>query len=145
MNVEITTIANFPINQLLAIGSFSIAIAGLLIRIFYPSGPKKETLIITVIAFLVLLSGITLWERSLYNRRVEGVATEIVKIIGNEIMTFDQVHEALYKVDFAVANEAIDKLIGNNRLGYRLLELRDDFGNRFRTRGYFVREISEGK
>lgn len=132
---------SISLEKLLPIGSFAIALAGLIIRLICPSGPRKETMIVTVISFLALMTGVALHEAHQHDQRVHAVSKEIVTIIGNDIKTFDQVYEALFKVDFAVANEAIDILVASNKVGHKFLELHDDSGDRIRVRGYYVRSF----
>lgn len=127
-----------PLEKLLSIASFSIAIGGLVVKVFFPAGPKKEALIVVIIAFLFLTTGVSLYQVRQHDRRVEAMATEIVNGFGNEMKTIDQITEGLHKPDPAIVDEAIDRLVNEKQLGHEVVPMGHDSAGKFRVRTYYV-------
>ena len=134
-----------PLEKLLPYASFAIALGGLVARIYFPPDSRKETISAVVIAFLVLMTGVGLYQAVEHERHVEAISTKIVAALGSDTKTFDQIYEALFPVDFPVANEALDYLVNSNIVGHRVLDVRDDLGSRFRVRGYYFSSSNSTK
>lgn len=134
-----------PLEKLLPYASFAIALGGLVARIYFPPDSRKETISAVVIAFLVIMTGVGLYQTINHERHVEAVAKKIIVALGSETKTFDQIYETLHYVDFPVANEALDHLVNTNVVGHEVLDVRGDRGSKFRVRGYYVTSIDAKK
>jgi len=130
---------DLSLGSLLPAASFAIAAGGLAVRLFWPSGPAKQTLIAASFIFLLLASGL-LWRHQLQEeRRARETGEDIVTIIGNEKRTYDEILSGLRQPDYRIANAAIDLLIGEKRIGSDGATCTDKSHNTFRVRLYFVR------
>jgi len=123
----------------LPVASFALAAGGLAVRFFVPSGPAKQTLIAAVLIFLVLSSGL-MWQRDYARtRRVRAVASEIIRVLGNEKRTVDDIMGRLRKPEYALVVAAIDLLHEDERLGSDAVTIIDKADTRFPIRLYYVR------
>ena len=123
----------------LPIASFALAAGGLAVRIFVPSSPAKQTLLVAVLIFLVLSSGLQ-WHREWSRtQQVRAVAEEIIKVVGNEKRTYEDVSARLRKPDYQLITAAMDLLIAEERLGSEPATIIDKADKPFRARLYFVR------
>jgi hypothetical protein len=129
----------FSLASYLPIASFALAASGLAVRFFMPSGPAKETLIGAVLIFLILGSG-ALWQSDRNRmRQVREIADEIVKVVGNEKRTYEEIIGGLRQPTYQLTNTAIDLLISENRLGSEAVTITDRADKEYRIRLYFVR------
>jgi len=130
---------DFSFDSYLPIASFALAAGGLAVRFLVPSGPAKQTLIAAVLIFLVLGSGLT-WQRDYARtRRVRAVAAEIIRVVGNEKRTVDDIMGRLRKPEYSLVVAAIDLLHEDALLGSDTVTIIDKADNRFPIRLYYVR------
>jgi hypothetical protein len=130
---------DFSFDSYLPIASFALAAGGLAVRFLVPSGPAKQTLIAAVLIFLVLGSGL-MWQRDYARtRRVRAVAAEIIRVVGNEKRTVDDIMGRLRKPEYSLVVAAIDLLHEDALLGSDTVTIIDKADNRFPIRLYYVR------
>ena len=123
--------------------SFALSLGGLVVRVFLRSDSRKLTVLGIVITCLVVLTGVGIYQSLSHKRRVEAAAKEIVGALGNSTRTFDELQEILYKPDFPLTTEALDALVSTNKVGQKILDVRDELGRHFRVRGYYVTATSK--
>jgi len=129
----------FPFESYLPIASFALAAAGLAVRFFLPSGPAKQTLIAAVLIFLVLNSGLQ-WQREYARtRKIRASAAEIIKVVGNEKRTLEDIMSRVRKPEYSLVVAAIDLLHEEERLGSEAVTIIDKADTRFLIRLYYVR------
>ena len=80
---------DFALNNYLPIAGFAIAAGGLLVRLFAPAGPARETLIVASLIFLLLGAAFTWQKNRVKNQLVKDTASQIIQIIGNDKKTYD--------------------------------------------------------
>jgi len=125
----------------LPVASFALAAGGLAVRFFAPSGPAKQTLIAAVLIFLLVTSGL-LWRQDWEEKRqVREAADEIIRIVGNEKRTYEDILAGLRQPNYQVANGAIDLLVDEKRLGSEDATIIDKTDKPFRVRLYYVRSF----
>jgi hypothetical protein len=127
-----------PIDPLLPYLSFALSLGGLAAQLLFPPGSKKSATLLIVATCLVVITGAGLYEAHAHTKRIEEIGDEIASVLGNETKTFDEIYQALFKVDLGVAIEALDDLVKDKRVVQKLLEARDSFGTTFTFRGYYV-------
>lgn len=127
-----------PLDTILAVISLAIAIGGF-IPIFFMHDRKKEIALTMVLATLIVLSGITYIRGHQHQQRVKSVSVEIVEKLGVDCRTFDQLYEQLYYPDFLILSEALENLIKDGQVGHKILEVRDDRGENYRVKVYYLR------
>ena len=125
----------------LPIASFSLAAGGLAIRFFFPSGPAKQALIAAVLFFLALTCGV-LWQQDCEQRKqVRRAADEIVKVIGNDKQTYEEIIGSLRQPNYQVVNIALTLLLDEQRIGSEDTTIIDKPSRPIRFRVYFVRSF----
>ena len=130
---------DFPFASYLPIASFALAAGGLAVRFLWPHGPAKQVLIAAVFIFLVLSSGL-IWQRDhARTRQVHMVAAEIIRVVGNEMRTVDDIMGRLRKPEYSLVVAAIDLLHEDERLGSDTATIIDKADNQFTIRLYYVR------
>lgn len=118
--------------------SFALSLGGLAAQLFLSSSPRKSVVLLIVATCLVVITGMGWYEVYSHARNVEEVSAEIVTALGTDTMTFDELYQALFKVDLGVATEALDALVRDKRVGHKLLEARDSSGNSYTFRAYYL-------
>ena len=98
---------------------------------------KTRTILVIVTSSLVLLSGVAVFLTWQHQHRVDMTSQEILRVIGPDVKTFDQVFQSLFQPEFPIANEAMGQLVKDGRVGYRQLEVRDDKGVGYTAGGYY--------
>ncbi len=128
---------NRLIDQLLPYLSFGLSLVGLVAQLFRPSGSRKSAVTL-IAACLVVITGFGLYQICDHARQIDDVSADIITTLGTDTKTFDELHQALFKVDVSLATEALDSLIKDKSVGQKMLEARDNFGTRFTFRGYYL-------
>ena len=118
--------------------SFALSLSGLVVRVFLPSDSRKIMVLGIVITCLVVITGVGFYQAIIHKQHVEATANEIVTTLHSGTKTLDEVHENLYKADFRITTEALDRLVATNKVGQKILKVRDDLGRRFRVRSYYL-------
>jgi hypothetical protein len=130
-----------PLLSYLPIASFALAASGLAIRFFFPSGPAKQQLIAAVLFFLVLTCGVLWQQDSEQRKKVRRAADEIVKVIGNDKLTYEEIIGSLRQPNYQVVNTALTLLIDEQRIGSEATTIIDKPPRPLRLRMYFVRSF----
>ena len=136
----------FTLIPLLPVASFAIAAGGLAVRLFWPDGPAKRQLIVASFIFVVLASGL-MWRQQREEEReareeesqVRKTADDIVRVIGSEKRTYEEILSGLRKPDYRIANEAIDLLVAEKDIGSELRTVAHKSGPSFLIRLYYKR------
>jgi hypothetical protein len=131
--------SDFSVFSLLPLASFAIAAGGLAVRFWWPAGPAKQILIAASFVFLLLASGFLWAQQRGQERQVRDTADEIVRFMGNEKRTYDEILMGLRRPNDRIVNLAVDFLIGEKRLGSEPTTIVDKSDNTFLIRRYFVR------
>lgn len=121
----------------LAIASLAISVGGL-VPVFFLRDRRKEISIAIVIAAMICLSAVVVYQQNVHKGMVECVSADVREKLRPEIQTFDQLYESLYYVEFTILNEALDHLVNSGIVDHRILVLRGDDGKTYRVKGYFV-------
>jgi uncharacterized membrane protein (UPF0182 family) len=129
---------NISLDTFLGIMSVAISIGGF-ITIFLKQERKREVALVVVLTVLVAISVILFIRDGQHEKQVEIVSNEIVDKIGTTSKTFDQLFEELYYPDFTVLSEALDNLIKNGKVEHKILEVRNDIGELYRVRGFYLK------
>jgi hypothetical protein len=133
--------ANLSLLSYLPVASFALAAGGLAVRLFFPSGPAKQTLIAAILCFLVLTCGV-LWQQDAEQRKqVRRAADEIVRVIGNDKRTYEEIIGSLRQPDYQVVITALTLLIDEQRIGSEDTTLIDKPPRPLRFRLYYVRSF----
>ncbi len=101
----------------LPVASFALAAGGLCVRLFVPAGPARQTLVAAVLIFLVLSSGLVWRQDQECKRQIVEIAENIVRILGNEKRTYEQIAAGLRNQSYYTTNAAIDLLLREKRIG----------------------------
>jgi len=136
--VQSDYLAKIPIETIFAILGFAIS-AGGFVSIFLRDEKKKKIALVAALSALVMLSLITTIRLQQHGRRIARVSGEITEKIGVESKTLDQLYEELYYSGLSDLNEAMDGLIKSGKVGHRILEVRDNHGNEFRVKVFYLR------
>lgn len=138
-------LGSLSLELVLSIASFALAIAGLIIRFFLPDRPAKHTLIAAVLIFILLISSASLFNIWEENNAIQRAAEDIVRIIGNEKRTFEDILADFRQPDYKIISDALDLLIEEKRVGSKVLTFFIDEQNEGRVRLYFVRTFGSGQ
>jgi hypothetical protein len=125
----------------LPVASFALAASGLAIRFFFPSGSAKQTLIAAVLIFLFLTCGLLWQQDSAQRKQVRRAADEIVKVIGNDKRTYEEIVGSLRQPSYQVVTTALTLLIDEQRIGSEDTTIIDKPPRPLRLRVYFVRSF----
>ena len=132
-------LASPNLEVLLSIASFALATAGIVVRFFFPAGPAKQTLLAALLIFIMLASGTLLRESWEVDRQIRTAADDMVRIIGNEKRTLEDILVGLRQPNYNTASAALDLLIEEERVGSEAIMVADDSEGEIRVRLYFVR------
>jgi hypothetical protein len=127
-----------PFGMYLPIASFALAVGGLAVRFSVRSGPAKQ-LIIAVLSFLALSSAFQWHQDWLRTRQVRATGNEIIGVVGNDKLTYEDIIAKLRLPDSRLVSAAIELLISEERLGSEAVTILDKADRLFRLRLYFVR------
>jgi hypothetical protein len=101
----------------LPVASFALAAAGLGVRVFVPTGPARQTLLAAVLVFLVLASGLIWRQEQNCKEQIGELATDIIRLLGNEKRTYEQIVAGLRNQTYYKTNAALDLLLREKRIG----------------------------
>lgn len=124
----------------LPVASFALALGGLLVRFFVPAGPARQTAVAAVLIFLLLASALV-WRRDqLCKQQIEQAAEEILRILGNQKLTYEQIILNTRNPTYFKLNAAIDVLFYQRRIGTEVVAVTDrDRGATYQISLFFVR------
>jgi len=123
----------------LPIASFALAAGGLAVRLWWRDESARQALIVTIFIFLVV-SSVLIWQRDYARtRQIRAVAAEIIRVVGNEKRTVDEIMGRLRKPEYSLVVAAIDLLHEEERLGSDTTTIIDKADNQFTIRRYYVR------
>jgi hypothetical protein len=118
--------------------SIGVELGGLIYAIFFSSDLKKKGILTAVLSVLLIFTaGIGIEYRS-HKHRVEEVSNEIIKKIGKETMTLDQLYQQLFNPDYSIYNEALGNLVEKGKLGYQIIQVYNRAGDVFLVRGFYL-------
>jgi hypothetical protein len=124
----------------LPIASFAIALAGLLVRFFVPVGPARQTAVVATLLFMVLASAVIWQQDHKCKEQIEQTADDIVRILGNQKLTYEQIVANTRNPTYLTTNAGIDLLLRQKRIGTELATLTDrDSGKAYQITLFFVR------
>lgn len=124
----------------LPIASFAIALAGLLVRFLIPGGPARQTALAAALLFLVLVSAVTWQQDNRCREQVEQTADDVVRILGNQKLTYEQIVANTRNPTYFMINAGIDLLLRQKRVGTELATFTDrDSGKAYQITLFFVR------
>ena len=124
----------------LPVASFAIALGGLLVRLFIPAGPARQILVVAALLFLVLASAVIWNEDHRCRQQIEQVADDVVRILGNQKLTYEQIVANIRNPIYFKTNAALDLLIQQKRIGTELATLTDrDTGGVYQISLFYVR------
>lgn len=131
------------VDKILPLLSFAFGFAGFVGGLLSPKySAKTRSFLILLLAFLVAFvatGSASLWQAHQRSVHLQAVSEELLRILGNEAKTIDQLHEGLLFEDFATVTESLGMLVKLNKVGHRVIEMRDDANLRYLGRLYFVR------
>ncbi len=129
--------------QYLSIASFALAVGALLARFREKDGGAKTQLVAALLVFVILASGATagvvIGERS----RTRALADEVVKVIDNQKMTFDDILSQVKDPDRTALSAALGLLDAQQRIGSVITPLSEADGTSHRVRTYYVRTFNQ--
>jgi hypothetical protein len=128
----------FSLISLLSVASFAIAAGGLAVRFFWPAGPAKQHLTAASFIFLLLVSVSLVWQQGKEEAEVRRTADDIVKAMGSEKCTFEDILPRLQQPNYQIAKEAIDLLVDEKDIGFETLSS-EESGEPHQIRLYHVR------
>lgn len=124
----------------LPVASFAIALGGLLVRFFIPVGPARQTAIVAALLFLMLASAVVWRQDHQCKQQIEQVADDVVRILGNRKLTYEQIVANIRNPTYLKINAGIDLLIQQERIGTELATVTDrDTGNAYQVTLFYVR------
>ena len=138
-------LGGLSLELVLSIASFALAIAGLIVRFFLPDRPAKHTLIAAVLIFILIISSASLFKIWEEDKEIQSAAEDILRIIGNEKRTFEDILADFRQPDYKIISDALDLLIEEKRVGSKILTFSIDEQNGGRARLYFVRTFGSGQ
>ena len=138
-------LGSLSLELILSIASFALAIAGLAVRFFLPDRPAKHTLIAAVLIFILIISSASIFKIWEENKEIQRAAEDVVRIIGNEKRTLEDILADFRQPDYKIISDAIDLLIEEERVGSKVLTFSIDGQNKVRARLYFVRSFQSGQ
>lgn len=129
--MEITTVF-----QIIQIIGFALAIAsfiGLLI-----GWEKKIVVIVAALVAFVIIGGVKVYEYHYHWMRVESTSGLIVKELGTDRKTLDQLCQTFRPQEVQFVEEALTELVNIRKVGHKILDMRDDLSSRYPVRIYYV-------
>jgi hypothetical protein len=124
----------------LPVASFAIAAGGLAIRFFVPTGPASQHLMAAVFVFILAASGVVWRQERECRKQIAEVATEIVRLLGNDKRTYEEIAAGLRNQVYYKTNAALDQLAHENRVGIEVLTIWDrDTNKKYQITLYYVR------
>ena len=140
--------ASISLETLLSIASFSIALGGLIVGVFFSAGPKKGdpqkrmVLLLAVLFLVILLTGVVLYRVYQHGRPIDSISAQIMGIISNDRKTAFQVQESLSGVfSYTEVSEALDQLVQKTLIRPVIIELHDQSGEMYRVQAFWVRSF----
>jgi hypothetical protein len=110
----------------LSLGGILLGIVGIALQIYVLDGQRKRILVAVTFTTLIVGSVFVGYQSYSYGRIVARVADDIVAVLGNQPRTFEEVYEALFETDVAVANEALDRLVRSQRVAQTIVTLTEE-------------------
>jgi hypothetical protein len=124
----------------LPVASFAIALGGLLVRFFVPAGPARQTAVAAVLIFLLLASALVWRQNQDCKRQIEQAADDIVRILGNQKLTYEEIVVNTRNPTYFKLNAGIDLLIQQRRVGTELVAVTErGTGRTYQITLFFVR------
>ncbi len=112
------------------VASFALAAGGLFVRFFFPTGPARQTLIAAVFVFLMVASGLVWRQEQDCKKQIGEIAVEIVRLLGNEKHTYEEIVAGLRNQTYYKTNAALDLLLREKRIGTEVPTIADRDSNR---------------
>jgi len=131
-----------PIDKVLQLISFAFGFAGFVGGLLPKDSVRRRSFLIVLVACLVAFvatGSASVWQTHQRSIHVREVSEEILRILGKEAKSIDQLQEGLPFEGFGTVSEALAVLVKANKVGHRVVEVRDDADLRYRARLYFVR------
>lgn len=110
--------------ELLSVASFSLALAGLLVRFIVPTPTAREHLASAALVFMVLALGLTTFHSARRAHDITQLGERIVVTLGNSEKTFDQVLAEVGYPELRLLSAAFESLAASGRLETRLETVR---------------------
>jgi hypothetical protein len=131
-----------PMEQVISLVSFALGFAGFVGSLLSNSSSRTRFWVIMLLACLVAFvatGSVSFWQSHQRFVHVQTVSEEILRILGKEAKTIDQLHEGLMFEHFGTVSEALGELVKANKVGHRVVEVKDGADLPYRTRLYFAR------
>ncbi len=116
------------------------------------SQSKKLRIVMAALAAICIISIVTYVEeqRSALDRtqhivHIKWVTDEIHNVLDAHSMTFDQLYDELYFVNYSDLNEALTNMIKGGSLGHKNLDVRDDKGGVYKVKAFYHRQSEQGR
>lgn len=129
--------SNIPVDTVLAVIGLALSVGGF-VPIFFMHERKKEIAIAVVLATLLSISGIAVVRSYQHGADLKRAESSIVQKLGVEAKSFDQLYAEIKFCTLSTLNEALDNLVRNNIVGYRVKELYDENRKPLLVTVYFV-------
>ncbi len=129
------------IETILSISSVVFSLGGFLLSwiSFRKTKDKIVVGIAMILAVLILSSSIALLKQAQKMKRVKNIKVRIVKAIGSEAKSAQELHEKLLPfVEYKLFNEALEQLISEGKVEDQVIKVRDHYNREFRIRVYYV-------
>jgi len=122
-------------DSILNIVSLSLAIAAM-VPALWPSGRQVRlwTFSAGAICLIVLLSGYRLFVDTRERRAIAQAKNEIISLLRQRKMTFEQINDSSYYRPFEIENLAINELVEEGKVVNNKLEVKDQTGVQYTIR-----------
>lgn len=131
------------IEKVLPLVSFALGFAGFvggLLRMDSSRTRKSVVVLLACLVAFVATSSTSFWQSHERYVHIQEVSEQMLGILGSEARTIDQLHEGLPFEDLGTVSEALALLIKANKVGHRVVDVRDDANLRYRARLFFARQ-----
>ena len=132
------------IELMLSIASFALSIGGLasIFLVNNKESNKNPVVLAVVIAALVPITGVTLYNQHQHESLVEHVRKEIGQKLLHQVWTFDQIFSELHYVSLPVVSEAIFRSVAKGTIGYKIIEFRDTEDGMQQVKGDYLQDTT---
>jgi len=123
-------------DDLLTIGGFTFSLIGSLIALISLNRGRKLTLVAGIVTAAALTTGLSVYRNQRHSTIVGRVGEEIIHVLSDRPLTFDEIHEHLLFRSFPLTKEALFMRIRHGEIRHRLIRREID-GHPTSFRVYF--------
>lgn len=126
----------------LQIVSLALGVAAFAAGLFPPRSARariRSAALITGLVAFVLSGAAVMWESYQRSSHINGVADQVVDILGDEAKSIDQLHTALAYENLSTVTEAVARLVDAKVVGHRVVNVRDGANLEYRVRLFYLK------